>query len=118
MLLPAVSKVVTKFASAQVSMDQAAIACALERYRLAEGALPEKLDALVPHFMKSLPRDIINGEPYKYRKNSDGSYLISSVGWDTTDEGGTSSKRIREIAAGRWVWDSAPAGPMANTIQD
>ena len=45
------------------------LACALERYRLANGQFPETLDALVPKFVAKLPTDVITGTPLKYRRS-------------------------------------------------
>ena len=42
-------------------VNEAQIACALERYRLAHGEYPETLDALVPQFIEKVPHDIIGG---------------------------------------------------------
>ena len=48
---PSLSKIPLKAAMAQTAADQAAIACALERFRLAKGQFPDKLEALVPQFI-------------------------------------------------------------------
>ena len=96
----------TKFAYAQTMIDQAAIACALERYRLAHGAFPDKLDALVPQYLTKLPHDIINGQPLHYRRTEDGLFLLYSVGWNETDDNGTVvMKGARpDLEKGDWVW--------------
>ena len=70
-LLPLLNHVPLKAAAAQTAADQAAIACALERYRLANGRFPENLQALVPTFAAHLPNDVITGESYKYRRTAD-----------------------------------------------
>ena len=83
--------------------------CGLERYRLAHETYPPKLDALAPAYIDELPHDIMNGEPYRYRLNADGTFLLYSVGWDQVDEGGTvgyradDPKRIN-YETGDWVW--------------
>ena len=64
------------------------MAIALERYRLAHGEYPESLDVLAPQFMAKLPHDIINGQPLHYRRTSDGQFVLYSVGWNETDDGG------------------------------
>jgi hypothetical protein len=70
-----------KFALAQSLADQATVACALERYRLVNGHYPEKLEALVPRFMRNSPmtsstanRSRIAAQP----KNN--SYLLGRLG--------------------------------------
>jgi hypothetical protein len=97
-----------KFAQAQVSTDQALVACALERYRLANGAYPAALDVLTPQFIDAVPHDVMNGEPYRYRLNADGTYLLYSVGWNQRDDGGIEVKEengvSRDYTKGDWLW--------------
>jgi hypothetical protein len=77
-----------KFAYAQSSVDMARIACALERYHLAHNEYHETLDTLAPQFIEKLPHDIIGGQPLHYRRVGDGKFLLYSVGWNGTDDGG------------------------------
>ena len=106
-LFPAISATVRKIASFQASVDLARVACALERYRLAHGQYPETLDALAPQFIVKLPHDIINGQPLHYRRTDDGKFLLYSVGWNETDDGGqvafTKSGSV-DREKGDWVW--------------
>ena len=104
-LLPALDKVPRRGAAAQTAADQAALACALERYRLANGQFPEKLDALMPQFTPQLPHDVITGEPYKYRRTNDGQFVLYSVGWNEKDDGGVPGKTLwRDDKDGDWIW--------------
>ena len=89
----------------QTCANQAAIACALERYRLAHGQYPEKLEALTPQFMSRLPNDVIGGQPYKYRRNDDGRFVLYSVGWNEKDDGGVPGKTLFDQTEGDWVWE-------------
>jgi hypothetical protein len=109
MLLPALSNAVKKFAYAQSATDMARVAVALERYRLAHGEYPKTLDALAPHFIEKLPHDIIGGQPLNYRRADDGQFVLYSVGWNETDDGGTAafkkgSPPTVNIDEGDWVW--------------
>ena len=107
MLLPAGFGLAEKCAQAQASVDLARVACALERYRLARGGYPEKLDALTPQFLTQLPHDVINGQPLKYRRTDDGRFVLYSVGWNETDDGGRvglNSKGKHDWGKGDWVW--------------
>ncbi len=92
----------------QTKVDQAFIACGLERYRLMHGKYPETLDALMPQFIAKLPHDVINGQPLNYRRTEDGSFILYSVGWNETDDGGTGamSKEGKAMSwdEGDWVW--------------
>jgi hypothetical protein len=92
-------------ATGQTSTDHAALACALERYRLANGNVPEKLDALVPQFIAQLPNDLITGEPYKYRRTDNSQFILYSVGWNEIDDGGTPGERLYDSRHGDWIWD-------------
>jgi hypothetical protein len=106
-LLRSVGNVPDKAAIAQTAADQAALACALERYRLANGQFPETLAALSPQFMAHAPNDVITGEPFKYRRTEDGQFILYSVGWDDKDDGGVPGKNLFDVQ-GDWVW-SYPA---------
>ena len=110
MLIPALDKACKKFAIAQTYVNLARVACALERYRLAHDGYPETLGALVPQYIDKLPHDIINGQPLKYRRAPGGSFVLYSVGWNETDDGGTVVLRDAKNATavdqdkGDWVW--------------
>jgi hypothetical protein len=107
MLFPAVENAVKKMAYAQSATDLARVAIALERYRLAHGEFSKSLDALAPQFMEKIPHDIINGEPLHYRRTDDGQFVLYSVGWNETDDGGvvglTKSDGVNN-EKGDWVW--------------
>jgi hypothetical protein len=101
--MPNYVKGLQKYAYDQTSAHEAAVACALERYRLAQGQYPETLDALVPQFMEKLPHDIIGGGPLHYRRTDDGKFLLYSLGWNETDDGGTRGT-LHDPSQGDWVW--------------
>ena len=85
----------------QTLVNQARVACGLERYRLAQGQYPETLDALTPAFTEKLPHDLIGGQSLKYRRNEGGSFVLYSIGWNQKDDGGVAGKSREE---GDWVW--------------
>jgi len=105
MMSPALGRLPIKAATAQTAADQAAIACALERYRLANGQFPENLQALVPRFIARLPNDVITGESFKYRRTDDGRFILYSVGWNEKDDGGVPGKTMFDETEGDWVWE-------------
>ena len=112
MFLPGVAGCSEKFACAQTSVDLARVACALERYRLANGQFPETLDALTPKFIEKLPHDLINGQPLKYGHTDDGRFALYSVGWNEKDDGGKvelTKSGNADMNKGDWVW-RYPAG--------
>jgi hypothetical protein len=109
LLMPGLDKPVSKYVFAQVDLDEATLACALERYRLANGKYPDTLDALVPQIIQTVPHDIINGEPLHYRLTDDGGFLLYSVGWNGTDDGGATvmtkgATPHMDQTQGDWVW--------------
>lgn len=107
LLLPS-PKVQLKLAGAQVSADLAVVACALERHQLRTGQYPQDLAALVPQFLNQLPHDVVNGQPLHYQRTSDGRFLLYSVGWNESDDGGEpgffASGHGPEKREGDWVW--------------
>jgi hypothetical protein len=108
LLLPALDKAIWRTAAAQTAAEQATLACALERYRLAKGHFPENLEALVPQFIARLPKDLITGEPYRYRRTDDGQFVLYSVGWNEKDDGGVTGKTLYDDKQGDWVWQYPP----------
>jgi hypothetical protein len=105
--VPALEREANHCALTQASVDLARVACALERYRRANGNYPKSLDALTPEFIQKIPHDIINGQPLRYRRMELGSFLLYSVGWNEHDDGGTPDTEVPFAypnAGGDWVW--------------
>jgi hypothetical protein len=90
------------FAHVQTDVNLAQVACALERFRMAQGRFPGSLNALAPDFIAKLPHDIINGEPLKYRLSGDGHFVLYSVGWNEQDDGGSFPGIEKRQAAFHW----------------
>lgn len=91
----------------QTRVNQVLVVCGLERYRLARGGYPETLDALLPKFLGKLPNDVIGGQPLHYRRTPDGKFLLYSVGWNETDDGGEVALKkdgSPDYENGDWVW--------------
>jgi hypothetical protein len=97
-----------RVAAAQTCANQIALACALERYRLANGRYPETLNALTPRFIARAPNDVITGQPYKYRLAANGQFVLYSVGWNEKDDGGVPGKTLFDQTQGDWVWEYPP----------
>ena len=105
-----------KVARGQTAVNLARVALALERYRLAHREFPEALDVLAPQFLEKIPHDVIGGGPLKYRRTNDGQFVLYSIGWNETDDGGVvepkvvgvSDRVIRnpilDYSQGDWVW--------------
>jgi hypothetical protein len=104
MLMPALAKLSKRSAYAQTTVDEATLACALERCRLVDGKFPETLNALAPRFIAKLPHDVISGEPLQYRREGEG-YVLYSVGWNEKDDGGKpGTKSAPASEDSDWVW--------------
>jgi hypothetical protein len=99
---PNFAKAIRVMARNQTLVNEAFLACGLERYRLAHGQYPDSLDALVPQFAAKLPHDIIGGQPIKYHRTADGRFVLYSVGWNGKDDSGVAGKSVEE---GDWVWE-------------
>jgi hypothetical protein len=98
---------------------------ALKRHQLREGKMPKDLAALVPACLNDLPRDLVDGQPLRYRLNTDGSFVLYSVGEDAQDDGGDSrpsessatQQKLDSWSGRDWVWPQAPAaGKMASSL--
>jgi hypothetical protein len=88
LLGPTGNKFFVKSLAAQVRTEQMIGACALERYRLAKGEYPEKMESLVPQYLEKPPQDPFSGGPLKYRREAPLSYALYSVGLNYRDDGG------------------------------
>ena len=77
MLLPALGKAIDKGAGATAQLRCARTALAVERFRLANaGALPSKLEDLVPLYLPELPVNSYTGEPLQYHRGSTNGFRI------------------------------------------
>ena len=94
----------------QAPVDLVRTAIALERCRLARGAFLDSLDALTPQFIAKVPHDVIGGQPLKYRRETDGQFVLYSVGWNETDDGGVAGidkDDAVDTQSGDWIWRCA-----------
>ena len=86
---------------------------ALKRYALQhEGDYPAALETLVPVYMESLPTDWMDGQPLRYKRTAENTFVLYSVGVNGVDDGGDPSPREgaenpQFFAEGRdvvWPW--------------
>jgi hypothetical protein len=99
--VPNIGKALQTTAERQTHLREAALACALERYRRTRGEYPETLAPLVPQFIAKLPIDLMTGEALKYERTEKDKFRLYSVGWNLKDDGGV---RTKDRATGDWVW--------------
>jgi len=81
----------SKVLRAEAAKQTAITAIALKRYQLKHDYCPPSLNALVPEFLPAVPRDPVDGEPLRYRLQSDGTFLLYSIGDNGKDDGGNPS---------------------------
>jgi hypothetical protein len=63
-------------------------ATALEPFHLANHCYPDSLARLVPNFLKTPPKDYVDGQPLRYRRTNDDRFLLYSIGLDGIDDNG------------------------------
>lgn len=73
-----------------VLLRAAETACAVERFRLAEGRLPKTLDKLVPTYLDAVPLDVFRPRkaPLRCVCRKGGVVVIYSISTDRKDDGG------------------------------
>ncbi len=91
-LLPALGKAFDKANRAQAMARMGVIACALERYHIAQKRYPQSLNELVPTYLATVPTDWMGGGPFHYRPTDDGWFQLWSVGPNGIDDGGVLRK--------------------------
>jgi len=118
--MPDFAKAPQRTAEAQTLLDEAYVACALERYRAAHGSYPETLAALTPGFAAKLPYDLFDRQSLRYQRLAPGNYRLYSIGWNTKDDGGEIAHELAGSPPngrlqwrddkGDWVWRGVPSG--------
>jgi hypothetical protein len=88
MVLPALSHLSDRAAKADAEHRLAVLAAAMWRYRLRQGAFPDKLESLVPAYLPAAPADPFTGRSMKLGRTADGKAVIYSIGEDLEDNGG------------------------------
>ena len=93
-----------KYLHAHTRMQEARLACTLERFRRAKASFPEKLDELVPDFIDAIPRDVFDAKPLRYRRSIQGGYDLWSIGPDRKDDSGKIDPEEENIDQADWIW--------------
>jgi hypothetical protein len=91
-------------AFAQTSVNQATVACALERFRLTNDAYPETLDQLVPALLARVPPDALSGRPLIYQPGGGGGFILRGVGPNGTDD-------RKQKSSDDWLWAYSTNAP-------
>jgi hypothetical protein len=77
-----------RMAAAEAARELVITAIALKRYHLQRSSYPENLNALVPAFLRAVPKDPWDGKSLRYRTLPEGGFVLYSVGKDGEDNGG------------------------------
>ncbi len=93
LLAPALGRVAGLSTRSQAGVDLARTALAIERYRLATGKLPERLEELVPQYLNAVPIDPFDGQPIRYHR-SDLGYRLYHIGEDGQDNSGKGKDEV------------------------
>lgn len=104
-----IEKTVRYTAMSQVIVEEAFLACALERYAMHHQTYPDTLQALMPEFVTTLPSDVMTGAPLFYKYVPGKPFILYSVGWDMVDNQGSFALQDRQqftpdTEKGDWVW--------------
>jgi hypothetical protein len=98
----------TSFEITDRTLQQASLACALERYRLAHGQYPATLDDLTPRFIERLPRKPGTSESWlAYRRIAGDRFLLYPSGMTSVpdtwqDKGDRQNHDVQESGDGVW----------------
>ena len=84
---PSVGRLAKSAVAVQTRVRLVRMALALFSYRESSGSFPTDLTSLTPAPWKTLPREVVNDDPLRYRL-SKGGFVLYSVGWDLKDDGG------------------------------
>jgi hypothetical protein len=109
--IPNFSRAAQTAIRAETERQLTATALAITRFQMRYGKFPSSLQELVPEFLTAEPWDPMRGKALAYRRKSDGSFVLYSVGEDGVDNGGDATP-IPGKKPGLWegrdaVW---PAG--------
>jgi hypothetical protein len=103
LLAPAVGRLAELDARARAQLYLARTALAIERYRLATGKAPERLEELVPQYLKEVPTDPFDGKPIRYKRMDPG-YRLYSIGEDGQDNAGQERNKDNRGAPYDWCF--------------
>jgi hypothetical protein len=106
-----------KLATGETQRRLVVAAIAIKRYQLRYGKLPAMLSALVPEFVGAIPFDPIDGQPLRYGAQSNGEFLLYSVGLNGADEGGDARPFNESSKSFFWISCRDWCGPSPRATQ-
>jgi hypothetical protein len=103
-LMVSVDRVGHTLVRAQTRIDQARVALALERWRLSHDTYPAALAELPVEWGVGNLHDLATGEPFHYKRDERGGFLLYAIGGDGVDDGGRPVDPAKLWSKGDWVW--------------
>ena len=103
-LMPARSRIFQVSLHNNARLRTVRVGLAIERYRLANGKLPENLAELVPAYLDTVPKDPFDGQELRYKRIEKG-YVVYSIGEDGSDDGGEERLPQGKRKGGKANWD-------------
>lgn len=113
-MLPVLGGAGRKFAEQDTVLLGVRTQVAIELYRQQRGSLPTALGDLVPAYLSELPLDPFDGKPLRYQQ-TDGGYVLYSVGPDGSDGGGKERLERKTETGDIIIW---PWGPVMKPKSD
>jgi hypothetical protein len=102
------SAVFDKTMRTETAKQMMVTAIALKRYQLKHGNYPADLNSLVREFLPAVTLDPVDGQPLRYRRNADGTFVLYSVGENGVDHGGDPSLE-KGITSSNYAWQNTHA---------
>jgi hypothetical protein len=90
LLVPALERINEEQLKTFARLRSARAGIAVERFRMANGRLPDSLEELTPKWLDTVPADPFDDKPIRYKKLARG-FVTYSVGPDEKDHGGIES---------------------------
>lgn len=103
-LMVTVDRVGHTVTRAQTRIDLTRTALALERWRLSHGEYPAALAEVPAEWGVGDLHDLATGEPFHYRRDEHGGFLLYAIGSDGVDDGGQPADTAQPWTTGDWVW--------------
>jgi hypothetical protein len=95
-LAPSIDKIISRKCLVQANVAGLRLKIALRLYEQKHGQLPDDLKALVPEFLKEIPIDPYDGQPFRYSKTEK---KVWAVGSNLKDDGGKMRKDTEMVDA-------------------
>jgi len=90
--LPTFVPIITHYHGRKTDLHATAVVIAVRQFEQTQRRPPDVLQDLVPSYLAQVPIDSFSNEPLRFRRKSDGKWIVYSVGPNQIDEGGEQPK--------------------------